>query len=69
MKLFPVIYFFFENLSYEINMYFKFRFFELLGNVIHGLLPMKWGVNNEIMIIIGNNVFWKNLLVKLLVSP
>ena len=40
-------------------MYFKFRFFELLGNIIIGLLPMKWGVNNEIMIIIGNNVFWK----------
>ena len=50
---------FFENLSYEINMYFKFRFSELLGNDINGLLPMKWGVNNEIMIIIGNNVFWK----------
>ena len=40
-------------------MYFKFRFSELLGNVINGLLPIKWGVNNEIMIIIGNNVFWK----------
>ena len=59
MKLFPIIYFFKKNLSYEINMYFKFRFSELLGNVINGLLPMKWGVNNEIMIIIGNNVFWK----------
>ena len=40
-------------------MYFKFRFSELLGNDINGLLPMEWAVNNEIMIIIGNNVFWK----------
>ena len=40
-------------------MYFKFRFSELLVNVINGLLPMKWGANNGIMMIIGNNVFWK----------